>query len=191
MHSHARSMIVHTVLPHLLSRQARPLLLCCLMSVCSLGWAQLERTTTGELVDHTSVQQLMRQARYAEALVDTERFLAEHPRDPQMLFMRAKLLMELRRTDEALDQLNALVQQYPELPEPYNNLGVIQAARGHLDLAREAFEMALRNHPNYDVALENLGDVLLRQARLAYEASLRINPASKTLPRKLQALPSP
>lgn len=184
-------MTVHTVLPHLLHRRARQLLLCCMMSVCSLGWAQLDRTTTGDLVDHASVQQLMRQARYAQALVDAERFLAEHPRDPQMLFMRAKLLMELRRTDEALDQLNALVQQYPELPEPYNNLGVIHASRGHLDLAREAFEMALRNHPNYDVALENLGDVLLRQARLAYEQSLHINPASKTLPRKLQALPPP
>ena len=93
--------------------------------------------------------------------------------------------------DEALDQLGSLVQQYPELPEPYNNLGVIQASRGQLDLARESFEMALRNHPNYDLALENLGDVLLRQARLAYEKSLQLNPASKTVPRKLQALPTP
>jgi len=186
-----RPMTAHTVLLHLLTRRARQLLLCCLMSVCSLGWAQLERTTTGDLVDHHSVQQLMRQARYAEALVQTERYLTEHPRDPQMLFMRATSLMELRRTDEALDQLTALVQQFPELPEPYNNLGVIQASRGQLDLARESFEMALRNHPNYDVALENLGDVLLRQARVAYETSLRINPASKTVPRKLQALPTP
>jgi len=96
-------MTAHTVLLHLLTRRARQLLLCCLMSVCSLGWAQLERTTTGDLVDHHSVQQLMRQARYAEALVQTERYLTEHPRDPQMLFMRAKSLMELRRTDEALD----------------------------------------------------------------------------------------
>ena len=84
-------MTAHTVLLHLLTRRARQLLLCCLMSVCSLGWAQLERTTTGDLVDHHSVQQLMRQARYPEALVDAERYLTEHPRDPQMLFMRAKL----------------------------------------------------------------------------------------------------
>jgi tetratricopeptide (TPR) repeat protein len=145
----------------------------------------------GERVDHETVQQLMRQARNAEALRDAERFLAEHPRDPQMLFMRAKLLADLNRSDEALDQLNALIQQYPELPEPYNNLGVIQASRGHLDQAREAFEMALRNNPNHDLALENLGDVLLRQARVAYEKSLKINPTSKTLPRKLQSLPSP
>lgn len=184
-------MTAHTRLPHLLFRLVRQMLLCCAMSVCSLGWAQLERSTTGERVDHQSVQQWMRQARYAEALADAERFLIEHPRDPQMLFMRAKLLLDLRRTDEALEQLNALVQQYPELPEPYNNLGVIHASRGQLDQAREAFEMALRNHPNYDVALENLGDVLLRQARLAYEKSFQINPASKTLPRKLQALPTP
>jgi Flp pilus assembly protein TadD len=179
------------VLPHLLTRFARQLLLCYLMSVCSLVWAQLEGISMGDLVDHRSVQQLMRQARYAEALASTERFLAEHPRDPQMLFMRARSLMELRRTDEALDQLGSLIQQYPELPEPYNNLGGIQASRGQLDLARESFEMALRNHPNSDLALENLGDVLLRQARLAYEQTLQLNPASKTVPRKLQALPTP
>ena len=173
-------------------RRVHTSLLCCLMSVCSLGWTQpRELGTPGEWVDHDSVQRLMRQARDPEALVDAERYLTEHPRDPQMLFMRAKLLTDLRRIDEALDQLTTLIQQYPELPEPYNNLGVIQASRGHLDQAREAFEMALRNNPNYDAALENLGDVLLRQARLAYEKSLQLNPASRTLPRKLQALPTP
>ena len=183
-----------TLLPRLtrcLPLHAHTLLLCCLMSVCSLGWAQPGSGITGGPIDHNTVQQLMRQARHAEALVDAERFLTEHPRDPQMLFMRAKLLIDLRRTDDALDQLNSLVQQYPELPEPYNNLGVIHASRGQLEQAREAFEMALRNNPNYDVALENLGDVLLRQSRLAYEKSLQLNPTSKTLPRKLQALPTP
>jgi tetratricopeptide (TPR) repeat protein len=184
-------MTLYPVLSRHFIHHARTLLLCCLMSVCSLGWAQRELGTPGEEPDHNSVERLMRQARHAEALIDAERFLREHPRDPQMLFMRAKLLADLRRTDEALDQLTALIQQYPELPEPHNNLGVIQASRGHLDLAREAFEMALRNNPNYDVALENLGDVLLRQARQAYEQSLKLNPASRTLPRKLQALPSP
>ena len=173
------------------TRLLRTLLLCALMSVCSLGMAQGRDVTATGPIDHDSVQQLMRQARYAEALSNAEMFLLEHPRDPQMLFMRAKLLMDLRRPDEAFDQLSTLVQQYPELPEPYNNLGVIHASRGHLDLAREAFEMSLRNNPNNDLALENLGDVLLRQAREAYEKSLKINPASRSLPRKLQALPTP
>ena len=177
--------------PRHLTRRLHALLLCVLMSVCSLGMTQSSDVTATGPIDHDSVQRLMRQARHAEALSHAEEFLREHPRDPQMLFMRAKLLLDLKRTDDAFDQLSILVQQYPELAEPYNNLGVIQASRGHLDLAREAFEMALRNNPNYDVALENLGDVLLRQAREAYDKSLKINPASKTLPRKLQTLPTP
>jgi tetratricopeptide (TPR) repeat protein len=161
------------------------------MVLCLPGQTQGELRTAGERVDHETVQQLMRQARYAEALAESEQYLREHPRDPQMLFMRARLLADLNRTDESLDQLNTLIQQYPELSEPYNNLGVIQAARGHLDQARESFEMALRNNPNHAIALENLGDVLLRQARLAYEKSLKINPGSPSLPRKLQALTTP
>jgi tetratricopeptide (TPR) repeat protein len=153
--------------------------------------AQTSDVTTPGPIDHDSVQRLMRQARYPQALANAEQFLREHPRDPQMLFMRAKLLQDLGRTDDAFDQLSTLVQQYPELPEPYNNLGVIHASRGHLDLAREAFEMSLRNDPSNALALENLGDVLLRQAREAYGKSLKSNPANKTLTRKLQALPTP
>ncbi|MBU3654209.1 MAG: hypothetical protein FGM44_14120, partial [Limnohabitans sp.] len=63
---------------------ARALLASCLLWGASGVWAQSELRTTGERVDHETVQQLMRQARHAQALVDAERFLAEHPRDPQM-----------------------------------------------------------------------------------------------------------
>lgn len=159
----------------------RSALLCLLLSLYSLGWA----------ADHDSVQKLMRQARYPEALIEVERYLADQPRDPQMLFWRAKLQADLGQTQEAFDNLYALTQQYPELPEPHNNLGVMYAARGQLGQARESFEMALRNHPNYATALENLGDVLQRQARQAYEKALKLDPVSKSLPRKLQSLPSP
>ena len=151
------------------------------MSVCSLGWA----------VDHDSVQQLIRQARYAEALSEVEQYLATQARDPQMLFWQAKLQADLGRQQEAFDHFLSLTQLYPELPEPHNNLGVIYAARGQWGQARESFEMALRNHPNYATALENLGDVLLNQSRQAYEKALKLDPASRSLPHKLQALPKP
>lgn len=151
------------------------------MSVCSLGWA----------VDHNSVQQLIRQARYAEALTEVNQYLATQARDPQMLFWQAKLLADLGRQQEAFDHFLNLTQLYPELPEPHNNLGVIYAARGQLGQARESFEMALRNNPNDATALENLGDVLLNQSRQAYEKALKLDPASRSLPLKLQTLPKP
>ncbi len=170
-------MSVHTHLP-LFMRSA---ILCWAMSVCSLGWA----------VDHDSVQRLMRQARYSEALAEVEQYLSTQARDPQMLFWRAKLQADLGRQQEAFDNFYALTLQYPELPEPHNNLGVIYAARGQWGLARESLEMALRNNPNDATALENLGDVLLQQSRLAYEKALKLNPISRSLPRKLQGLPEP
>ena len=90
------------------TRPLHALLLCVLMSVCSLGMTQVSDVTATGPIDHDSVQQLMRQARYAEALSNAETFLLEHPRDPQMLFMRAKLLLDLKRTDDAFDQLSTL-----------------------------------------------------------------------------------
>ena len=36
-----------------------------------------------------------------------------------------------------------LTEDFPELPEPYNNLAVLYAADGQLDRARAALELAL------------------------------------------------
>jgi Flp pilus assembly protein TadD len=57
------------------------------------------------------------------------------------------------------------------LPEPYNNLAVLQAAAGQVDSARALLETALRLDPGYRTAHQNLGDVYVRLAQRAYEAA--------------------
>ncbi len=52
-----------------------------------------------------------------------------------------------------------LSEDYPELPEPYNNLAVLYAQQKQYDKARTALEMAIRTHPSYAIAYENLGDI--------------------------------
>jgi tetratricopeptide (TPR) repeat protein len=42
-----------------------------------------------------------------------------------------------------------LTEDYPELPEPYNNLAVLYAQQKQYDKARTALEMAIRIHPGY------------------------------------------
>ncbi|CAB5721281.1 Predicted methyltransferase (contains TPR repeat) [Delftia tsuruhatensis] len=117
--------------------------------------------------DYTDVNQLLRNGKSSQALERADTYLAKNARDPQMRFLRAVALTDSGKTDEAIAALNQLIEDYPELPEPYNNLAVIYAGRDQLDKARSALESAVRNNPGYGVAYENLGDI---HARLAYQA---------------------
>jgi tetratricopeptide (TPR) repeat protein len=81
-----------------------------------------------------------------------------------------------------------LSREYPELPEVQNNLGVMLAAKGRTDEARQAFENALRNNPDYAIAHENLGDILVHLANRSYDNAARLGGGNKSLTRKTTAL---
>ena len=68
-----------------------------------------------------------------------------------------------------------ITQQFPEIPEPYNNLAVLEAETGRLEEAREYLEMALKVQPNFATAYENLGDVYTRLAARAYGKALTLD----------------
>ncbi|AVP58085.1 tetratricopeptide repeat protein [Pulveribacter suum] len=125
---------------------------------------------------YNDVQQLLKAGKPAQALPQLDARLAATPRDPQLRFLRAVALTDLGRQDEAIAALVDLTETYPELPEPYNNLAVLYAARDELDKAREALEMAVRARPDYAVAYENLGDIHARLARRAYTRAGELSP---------------
>jgi tetratricopeptide (TPR) repeat protein len=79
-----------------------------------------------------------------------------------------------------------LTQDFPELPEPYNNLATLFAANGDHERARIALEQALRGNPSYAIAHENLGDVYGMLASRAYASALALDPANQRLPAKLK-----
>jgi Flp pilus assembly protein TadD len=108
-----------------------------------------------------------------QALQSVQRALASNPGDARLRFAQAVMQMEMGQPAAAEDGLRALTQDYPDLADPYNNLAVLHAARGELDLARQALEQAVRLQPEHAQAQENLGDVLLRLAARAYELALR------------------
>jgi Flp pilus assembly protein TadD len=120
------------------------------------------------------------------ALQQLENGLKLHPRDPQLRFMYATLLNDLGRSAEALDVFIQLTEDFPELPEPHNNVAVLLAARGELDRARAALENAVRALPNYSLGHENLGDVYLRMAARSYELAQLADRTSTTASTKLQ-----
>jgi tetratricopeptide (TPR) repeat protein len=107
------------------------------------------------------------------------------------------ILTEQGNSKEAIEIFTKLTQDYPELPEPYNNLAVIYASQGHYDRARAALEQSIRTHPSYATAYENLGDVYAKLASQAYDKALQIdssNTAAKnklSLTRELVGRPGP
>lgn len=133
------------------------------------------------------VAKLMRSGQEAKALERAETVIRAQPRNLQVRFMRAVMLGDLDRRDEAIAEYEKLTQEYPELPEPYNNLAVLLAAQGKLTQAEALLQHALVAQPDYATAYENLGDVHLARAVDAYERAARHDAGNAALKAKLDA----
>ena len=103
------------------------------------------------------------------ALERVQQGLVRQPDDAQLRFLQGVVLMDLGRDAQALDVFRQLSQAYPELPEPLNNIGLLQARAGQLDSARQTLQEALRADPQHRAALANLGHVYLMLAVQAWE----------------------
>lgn len=121
----------------------------------------------------------------ALALVDAA--LSARPRDAQARFLRGLVLMEMRRDEPAQALFTQLHQEYPELPEPLNNLALLHARAGRLEEARMALESALRNDPGHRLARLNLAEVHLMLAVRSWELAAASAPLDARTRARLQA----
>ena len=137
---------------------------------------------------HDQVKKLLRQEKFQRAEVLVDKFMAVNPRDPQMRFWKAWITDRTGDKQVALEMYLSLTQDYPEIPEPFNNLAVLYAAKGQFSVAKEALDAALRANPNYADAHENMGDVLIQLANYSFKRSLQINPAQRGVSRKINLL---
>jgi len=161
-----------------------------------IGWlpasAVRAQTTVPPPVQQPSAYQeadaLYREGSYDQALARIDGWLKTRPQDARGRFLRAMILTQQKKTDEALRAYTGLTQDFPELPEPYNNLAVIYAERGELDRARTLLESALRANARFSAAHENLGDIHMRLAAAAYEQALKIDANNKPVAAKLKAV---
>lgn len=135
--------------------------------------------------EYGDVNQLLRAGKHSEALNKADQYLAGKPKDPQMRFLRGVVLTEAGRPNEAITAFQKLTEDYPELPEPYNNLAVLYAGQAQFDKARAALEMAIRTNPSYATAHENLGDVYAKLASQAYSRALQLDSGNTAVQPKL------
>ena len=66
-----------------------------------------------------------------------------------------------------------LIQDHPELPEPYYNLALLYAAQGKFESSRTAMEQAARASRSLANIHEKLGDVYSHMAMQTYRQALQ------------------
>ena len=113
----------------------------------------------------------------ARALAMANAALQEAPGDARLRFLKGLALFQLKRMADAEHEFNGLIEEFPELPEPYNNLAVVRAAQGNLEGARDALEAAIRSVPDYAVAYQNLGDLYLQLAAQRWRHAQKLAPS--------------
>jgi tetratricopeptide (TPR) repeat protein len=149
----------------------------CVCAVLALGPAHAD-----ELQD---AAKLLKAGQHREALERVNKALAAKPRDAQARFLKGVILTEQGNTREAIDIFTRLTQDFPGLPEPYNNLAVIYASQGQYERARVTLEQSIRTHPSYATAYENLGDVYAKLASQAYDKALQLDKSNTGAQNKL------
>jgi tetratricopeptide (TPR) repeat protein len=135
--------------------------------------------------ENEEVLQLYKQGNLAKALEQADAYLATRPRDAQMRFNKGLILTEQKKTADAIHIFSSLSEEYPDLPEPYNNLAVLYASQGQYEKAREALEAAIRTHPSYSTAHENLGDIYAKMASQAYGKAFQLDKGNAAAQTKL------
>jgi tetratricopeptide (TPR) repeat protein len=135
--------------------------------------------------DVQEASKLLKSGQHQQALERVNKALAAKPKDAQARFLKGLIFAEQGNSKEATEVFLQLTKDYPDLPEPYNNLAVIYASQGQYDKARSALEQSIRTHPSYATAYENLGDVYAKLASQAYDKALQIDSANAGAKNKL------
>ncbi|MBK7469266.1 MAG: tetratricopeptide repeat protein [Betaproteobacteria bacterium] len=138
--------------------------------------------------DAQEINRLLRLGQLDAAAVKADALLAKNPKDAQSRFIKGVVLSEQGKSAEAIALFQALTEDYPELPEPYNNLASLFAAKGQYEKAKTALEMAIQTNPSYATAYENLGDVYARMASQAYDKALQLDKSNASANAKLASI---
>ncbi|MFA6013974.1 MAG: tetratricopeptide repeat protein [Gallionellaceae bacterium] len=138
--------------------------------------------------DLQDASRLFKQGQHSQALDRVDSFLSSKPKDAQARFLKGLILTEQGKTADAIKVFTALTDDYPELPEPYNNLAVLYAGQGQYEKAKVALEMAIRTHPSYATAHENLGDIYAKMASQAYDRALQLDKNNTSTQTKLEMI---
>lgn len=169
-----------------------PLLVSGLLLFSTAGFAASEMEELAATMQNADfsvqVERLLRNGRAPQALELAEIGIQRNPRNAQLVFQKAVALETMERTEEAAKVLRSLIADYPEIPEPYNNLAVIEAGLGNLEASVALLQKALVINPEFALARKNLGDVYLALAVENYQVAQPALPNNRVLAQRLRSL---
>lgn len=139
----------------------------------------------GQNADLQDINRLLKAGQAQQALDKVNVYLTTKPKDAVGRFIRGLAQSELGKTNDAIMTFQSLTEDYPELPEPYNNLAVLYSSKGQFEKARVALELAIQTHPSYSTAHENLGDIYAKLASQAYDKALQLDKGNPGVATKL------
>lgn len=169
--------------PQARSNWLQPVTAVALVCVAALSPSWVHASASTAAVNE--VTQLLDRGKTSEAAQRVQSYLKQNGNDVQMRFLQGVVATEQQKYDQAIQVFTALTQEYPNLPEPYNNLAVLYAAKGDERKASQVLEQAIRTNPSYATAHENLGDLYARMASDAYAKALQLDSNRKAVQPKL------
>ena len=127
------------------------------------------------------IQVYIRQGKPADAFKLNEQILKNDPKDPEARGLKATFLLDKGQVNEAMADLQSVVNAKPNNFIARFNLGRAHFARGEREQARQEFEAAVRLRPDYIPARLALTEVALGRndneaALLAADEILKIAP---------------
>ncbi len=159
-------------------------LTCTFVVLC--GFLALVGPVRADVYD--DVERLIRNGQLDRASQSSAEHLKKSPQDPQMRLLSSRILDAQGQSAQALALLESLTLEFPELPEPHNNLAVLYARADRVQDALESLNKALLARPDYAIALENLGDLHLNLALQAYRRASQSPAAPASASRKADTL---
>lgn len=123
-----------------------------------------------------------RKGEFREAEAIYRRRLREHPQDPDTLHLLGCVVLQQRRTEEALRLLKEAVAMAPAVPEYHENLAEAYHRSHRPELAEAECRLALRLDPQRPGAVNRLGVLAMErgaydEARELLSLALRLRPA--------------
>ena len=142
--------------------------------------------------NETRLIELTRDGDKAAAMRLAASLLQKSPTNPRIQFLHALVLQENGRNREAVAAYLSLIDQHPELPEPYNNLAQLYLEAGQLDESRVTLELGARASRSLANRHEKLSDIYADLATRTYRQYLQSgDTGSKSLPLIRQLIADP